>query len=55
MGDIVMPDARGHGNSAAPDHGYRYEDLAADDEVRMILWEEPRHSREQITVNYLGR
>lgn len=28
--DIVMPDARGHGNSGAPDHGYRYDDLAAD-------------------------
>jgi pimeloyl-ACP methyl ester carboxylesterase len=25
-----MPDARGHGNSSAPLHGYRYEDLAAD-------------------------
>jgi N-formylmaleamate deformylase len=28
--DVVMPDARGHGNSDAPDHGYRYDDLAAD-------------------------
>ncbi len=28
--DIVMPDARGHGNSSAPDHGYRYNNLAAD-------------------------
>ena len=28
--DVVMPDARGHGNSSAPDHGYRYDDLAAD-------------------------
>ena len=28
--DVVMPDARGHGNSGAPDHGYRYEDLTAD-------------------------
>ncbi len=28
--DVVMPDARGHGNSGAPDHGYRYDDLAAD-------------------------
>ncbi len=28
--DVIMPDARGHGNSSAPDHGYRYEDLAAD-------------------------
>lgn len=28
--DVIMPDARGHGNSSAPDHGYRYEDLAND-------------------------
>ena len=28
--NVVMPDARGHGNSGAPDHGYRYDDLAAD-------------------------
>ena len=28
--DIVMPDARGHGNSSAPRHGYRYEDHARD-------------------------
>jgi N-formylmaleamate deformylase len=28
--DVVMPDARGHGNSGAPDHGYLYDDLAAD-------------------------
>lgn len=28
--DVVMPDARGHGKSDAPDHGYRYDDLAAD-------------------------
>ncbi len=28
--DVVMPDARGHGNSSSPDHGYRYDDLAAD-------------------------
>lgn len=28
--DVIMPDARGHGNSSAPDHGYRYDDLAAD-------------------------
>jgi N-formylmaleamate deformylase len=28
--DVVMPDARGHGNSSAPLHGYRYEDLASD-------------------------
>ena len=28
--DVVMPDARGHGNSGIPDHGYRYPDLAAD-------------------------
>ncbi len=28
--DVVMPDARGHGNSEAPDHGYRYDDLATD-------------------------
>jgi N-formylmaleamate deformylase len=25
-----MPDARGHGNSSSPKHGYRYADLAAD-------------------------
>lgn len=28
--DVVMPDARGHGNSSAPDHGYNYDVLAAD-------------------------
>src|ERR1700730_9201322 len=28
--DVVMPDARGHGNSGAPDHAYLYDDLAAD-------------------------
>lgn len=28
--DIVMPDARGHGNSSAPPEGYRYEDFAGD-------------------------
>lgn len=28
--DIVMPDARGHGKSGAPLHGYRYEDHASD-------------------------
>jgi N-formylmaleamate deformylase len=28
--DLVMPDARGHGNSSTPLHGYRYEDHAAD-------------------------
>jgi pimeloyl-ACP methyl ester carboxylesterase len=28
--DVVMPDARGHGDSSAPVRGYRYEDLASD-------------------------
>jgi N-formylmaleamate deformylase len=28
--DVVMPDARGHGNSSAPLHGYRYDDHASD-------------------------
>jgi pimeloyl-ACP methyl ester carboxylesterase len=28
--DVVMPDARGHGRSSAPLHGYRYDDLAGD-------------------------
>jgi N-formylmaleamate deformylase len=28
--DVVMPDARGHGGSGAPDHGYLYDDLATD-------------------------
>jgi pimeloyl-ACP methyl ester carboxylesterase len=28
--DVVMPDARGHGKSSAPLHGYRYEDHAKD-------------------------
>ncbi|NVB80888.1 MAG: alpha/beta hydrolase [Kofleriaceae bacterium] len=28
--DVVMPDARGHGGSSAPEHGYRYDDLASD-------------------------
>lgn len=33
--DVIMPDARGHGSSSAPDHGYRYDDLA-DDVVSLI-------------------
>lgn len=33
--DVVMPDARGHGASSAPRHGYRYDDLA-DDAVGLI-------------------
>jgi N-formylmaleamate deformylase len=28
--DLVMPDARGHGNSGTPLDGYRYEDYASD-------------------------
>jgi pimeloyl-ACP methyl ester carboxylesterase len=28
--DVVMPDARGHGGSSTPHHGYRYDDLASD-------------------------
>lgn len=28
--DVIMPDARGHGQSAVPDYGYRYDDLAND-------------------------
>lgn len=28
--DVVMPDARGHGRSNAPDQGYSYDHLAAD-------------------------
>jgi N-formylmaleamate deformylase len=28
--DVLMPDARGHGRSSAPLHGYRYEDHAKD-------------------------
>ena len=28
--DVIMPDARGHGYSSAPDFGYRYEDHAND-------------------------
>ena len=28
--DVVMPDARGHGKSGAPNHGYFYDNLAAD-------------------------
>jgi N-formylmaleamate deformylase len=28
--DVVMPDARGHGNSSAPHHGYSYDDHAND-------------------------
>jgi len=28
--DVVMPDARGHGKSSAPPHGYRYDDHASD-------------------------
>jgi pimeloyl-ACP methyl ester carboxylesterase len=28
--DVILPDARGHGRSSAPDSGYRYPDLASD-------------------------
>lgn len=28
--DVIMPDARGHGDSSAPEHGYQYDDLADD-------------------------
>ena len=28
--DIILPDARGHGKSSAPEHGYFYEDHAKD-------------------------
>ncbi len=28
--DVIMPDARGHGNSSVPEFGYRYEDHAND-------------------------
>lgn len=28
--DVIMPDARGHGHSDAPNHGYSYNELAAD-------------------------
>jgi N-formylmaleamate deformylase len=28
--DVIMPDARGHGNSSCPERGYNYESLAAD-------------------------
>lgn len=28
--DVLMPDARGHGRSSTPLHGYRYEDHASD-------------------------
>jgi pimeloyl-ACP methyl ester carboxylesterase len=28
--DVIMPDARGHGASSTPQHGYRYDDLAND-------------------------
>jgi N-formylmaleamate deformylase len=28
--DVIMPDARGHGESSAPQHGYRYDDHASD-------------------------
>ena len=33
--DVIMPDARGHGNSSAPDYGYHYNDLA-DDVIGLI-------------------
>jgi pimeloyl-ACP methyl ester carboxylesterase len=28
--DVIMPDARGHGGSSAPQNGYRYDDHASD-------------------------
>jgi N-formylmaleamate deformylase len=35
--DVVMPDARGHGNSSTPLNGYRYDDYA-NDVVGLIQW-----------------
>ncbi len=34
--DVIMPDARGHGDSDVPEYGYRYEDHA-DDVAGLIL------------------
>lgn len=31
--DVIMPDARGHGNSSAPEQGYSYDNLASDVEL----------------------
>jgi len=41
--DVVMPDARGHGDSSAPTGGYRYEDLANDVEglIRGLTLDRP--------------
>src|SRR5882757_5456321 len=35
--DVVMPDARGHGNSSTPLQGYEYEDHASD-VIGLIRW-----------------
>jgi pimeloyl-ACP methyl ester carboxylesterase len=40
--DVVMPDARGHGGSSAPHHGYRYDDHASDVEGLLRGLELPR-------------
>ncbi|WNG57562.1 alpha/beta hydrolase [Archangium gephyra] len=40
--DVVMPDARGHGGSSAPLHGYRYDDHASDVEGLIRGLELPR-------------
>jgi len=41
--DVVMPDARGHGGSTAPPHGFRYGDHASDliDLIRTIELSRP--------------
>lgn len=41
--DVVMPDARGHGSSSAPHHGYGYDDHARDAEglIRDLGLERP--------------
>jgi len=35
--DVIMPDARGHGNSDAPDHGYGYDELVSALDVPSLL------------------
>ena len=41
--DVVMPDARGHGDSSTPLHGYGYEDQASDviELIRMLGFSKP--------------
>ncbi len=55
--DVVMPDARGHGNSSTPSDGYRYEDHAGDvvDQQRRLLGSDEEEVLAQARVRHAHR